>query len=251
MTSQQAIPFEHFTRFTTKNMGQVPPHVGIYAWYSRLAVGPADYVVKLQDGVDIGIDRFRSLLQRHTERHTAAPMITDARGTFSMHYSGVLQDRTAETLKAALSGEVVEGPNNYETSRSQSLATAMEQPDLRERLVQALKVSNPVVAAPLYIGISINLKNRLASHTRQLQSFSDLVRRKPEAREELLSNPKSFAVRAVARGFTEEHLEVWVLDLQALLLDDDEETSPDKLRAVAEAGEWLLNRWHRPYLGKR
>lgn len=246
------MPFEHFVRFTTKDISQVPARVGIYAWYSRTAVGPADYRVDIRQGRDIGVDRFRSVLQRHTERHTAAPMVTDARGTFSMHYAGVLEDRTAETLKAVLSGEAFDSASDYESGRSRALADSIEKPELRAQLVRALGVSSPVLSAPLYIGISVNLRDRLATHTRQLQRLSDLVRREPTARKQLQSNPKSFAVRAIARGFTEEHLEVWVLDLQALLLDEpDGAASPEELRAVAEAGEWLLNRWHRPYLGKR
>lgn len=243
---------EHFARFTIESISQVPDKVGLYAWYSRVAAGPADYEVDLQDGRDAGIKRFRMLLQRHTERHTAPPLRTDAHGAFSAHFGGLLEDLTVRTLQIALSGRVVDEADDYERKRTTALNDSIEQPRLRRALVETLRVSTPVLAAPLYIGISINLRSRLAVHVSQFQRLSDLVRRDPGARSQLQAQPKSFAIRAVARGFTAEHLEVWALDLQTLLLEDEgKNASPDQLRQVAEAGEWLLNRWYRPYLGRK
>lgn len=243
---------EHFARFTIQSISQVPDRVGLYAWYSRVAAGPADYEVDLQDGRDAGIKRFRTLLQRHTERHIAPPLVADARGAFSAHFGGVLEDLTVRTLQSALSGRVSDEVDEYERQRASALNDSIEQPVLRRALVETLQVSTPMLAAPLYIGISVNLRARLGAHVNQFQRLSDLVRRDPSARSQLQAQPKSFAIRAVARGFTPEHLEVWVLDLQALLLEDEgKSASADQLRQVAEAGEWLLNRWYRPYLGRK
>lgn len=243
---------EHFERFTIQSISQAPDRVGLYAWYSRVAAGPADYEVDLQDGRDAGIKRFRTLLQRHTERHIAPPLVADARGAFSTHFGGVLEDLTVRTLQSALSGHVSDEVDEYERRRASALNDSIEQPLLRRALVETLHVSTPMLAAPLYIGISANLRSRLGTHANDFQRLSDLVRRDPNARAQLQAKPKSFAVRAVGGGFTAEHLEVWVLDLQTLLLKDEgRSASPDQLRNVAEAGEWLLNRWYRPYLGRK
>ena len=108
--------------------------------------------------------------------------------------------------------------------------------------------STPFAAAPIYVGVAKNLNDRLRQHTEQLFKLAELIRKNPENKRKLLESDKStFASRALATGFNEDTVVVWTLNLDSLFQGVERED----LRAVAESAEWLLNRWHKPLLGKR
>ena len=52
----------------------------------------------------------------------------------------------------------------------------------------------------------------------------------------------------MAAGFEENYLEVYVQDFSDFA---DGEYTDEELRTIAESAEWVLNRWHKPYLGRR
>ena len=162
-----------------------------------------------------------------------------------------MKDNTAKILQDTLSaaGNNQE-ENSYDHQRAPKLQASLESRDARLLMVKALEIAMPVLSAPIYVGVATCLNTRLSQHVNDINKLSSAVNDDPEVRQRLREKGKSnFAQRAVAAGFTPESLQVWTCNLD-LLIEDLESQSHDA-RAVAEAVEWLLNRWHRPYLGRR
>jgi hypothetical protein len=244
---------EHFVRYDSLTAHKAPDAVGMYAWYGRLDAGILDWQYELVEGKDVGINRFRILLQKHTSRFTPPPLVTTAATTFSALYKGTLEEQGINFLRSTLDAITVSsaGQDDVEATSAKLLLDAIEQPKVREWLVKIFSVVNPIVSAPIYIGVAKSLNDRLGTHVNHLQKFSAAIAKEPLRRKELLQASKSsFGSRAIGMGFTIESLEVWTLNLEQLL-DVDNPSEKDKLRAVAEAAEWLLNRWHRPMLGRK
>ncbi|MEO1268522.1 MAG: hypothetical protein AAFX99_10520 [Myxococcota bacterium] len=241
-----------FDRYTCMTVGQATTGVGLYAWYGVLDAGPKDWELDLDGDTDRGIERFRALLGRHTLRYTPPALAATAKGTFSTFYQGNLEEQSASALRRVLTDG--HEPNDEEESpytilRAKRLSETLESAQMRGWLVQTLGVATPILSAPIYVGVSDRVQERLSTHVRQLRQFSHAVAARPEDRQQLLEAEKSsFASRAVGMGFTVDTLEVWVLDIERLL---DGEHDKAKLRTLVEAAEWLLNRWHRPLLGRR
>ncbi|MFV1942557.1 hypothetical protein VPH49_17215 [Pseudomonas luteola] len=137
-----------------------------------------------------------------------------------------------------------------------ALEKALSSESSRSRLNELLLTATPVFSSPLYIGKSINLKNRIAEHVRVLSKFSALASSNPDFLNKLrnkLNNPNSeeinpditFGVRAIAAGFNLDHLRVFILDVE-----EASGLQGDKALAATEALEWLLNTWNRPILGR-
>lgn len=227
--------------------------VGLYAWYGQISFGPKDWEQQISSGVDQGEKTCRSLLQRHTSRYTSPKVTLEGRGTFSTTWRGALDDVTIERLQAIISGEPIpkessrqEHPDDQK--RFEKFQYVLARSDLRGVLLSALKLCTPFASAPIYVGVATNLNDRLTQHTEQLFKLSELIRRNPENKKKLLDSDKtSFASRALATGFNEDTVVVWTLNLGSLF----QGVERDDLRAVAETAEWLLNRWHKPLLGKR
>jgi len=242
-------PFERFGRYTCMTVDEAPAGVGLYAWYASLAAGPKDWEAELEQGVDVGAQRLRALLGRHTARYAAPPLELSARGTFSTVWSGSLSDETAVPIARTLQRAPAESASDYDATRAPCLQESLDSPALRQKLVTALEAALPVLSAPLYIGVATCLRERLSTHVHQFQEFSARASKDPSVRESLRRARKSsFATRAVAMGYTPAQLVVWTLSLDEII---EEDAPPEKLRLVAEAAEWLLNRWHRPFLGRR
>jgi hypothetical protein len=130
------------------------------------------------------------------------------------------------------------------------LQTALNTPAMRKALFESLELSAPIFAAPLYIGVAENLRDRLATHAHNLLVHSSRSARSSNYFRNVSDSKilSTFAFRAARQGFSDDNLEVWVLDIAEVA---DEAKNGQQLRVVAEACEWLLNRWHRPQLGRR
>lgn len=244
---------DYLNRYDTLTAHKAPDAVGMYAWYGRLDAGILDWQYELVDGKDVGINRFRTLLQKHTSRLTPPPLVTTAVTTFSTLYKGTLEEQGINFLRSTLDSiaEASNSQDGVEATSAKLLLDAIEQPKMRAWLVKIFSVVNPIISAPIYIGVAKSLNERLGTHVSHLQKFSAAIAKEPLRRKELLQGPKSsFGSRAIGMGFTLESLEVWTLNLEQLL-EVSNPSEKDNLRAVAEAAEWLLNRWHRPMLGRK
>lgn len=244
-------PFEHFQRFDIENIAQAPTSPGLYAWYGVMVAGPPDWEINLQQGVDHGELNSRRLLRNHTARYRGPDLAVEATGGFSTVWQGLIKDSSNVDLQEMLDLASSSATSNDEDTPAPKLQYTLSSPNARKLLFSALSICNPIFSAPLYIGVAEDLSKRLDQHAKMLFKLWDVYSRDPTQLDKVLSNKKlkgQFAVRAVERGFSPESVEVWTLPLQSL---NGENLNNDQLRKIAEALEWLLNRWHRPPLGRR
>jgi hypothetical protein len=245
----------YYRSFSIATVSQAPKATGLYAWYAKLNAGIKDWELDIVNGSDAGVNRLRSLLKRHTERYYVRELDATAMGAFSETWSGKLYDQTAEVLQSALADNRSFKDNvDYDTKRAPKLQLTLESPDKRLLMVKALEAALPIMSSPIYIGVADCLNTRLSNHAREINRFTSVVIKDPDSRQRLRESRKtSFAVRAIAAGFAPEHLQVWTFNLDELIVDLEKELGGEicDSRVIAEAVEWVLNRWHRPYLGRR
>jgi hypothetical protein len=223
-----------------------PQRPGLYAWYGSLAVGRADWEELIQDGQDLGDKRSRAVIRGHAGRHTTSPLSVSAKAGFELEYAGTLSPKVDSELIGKVSaepGEMTEGKVFDQVIASVSM---------RRTLLDVLAKSAPVFATPLYIGVSNNLRDRLKTHATELITLWGGVSRDPEYLATLVRDggPRStFAFRAVSRGFSTENVRVWFSEIE--LAAGGQTLSDVNQKDVAEAAEWILNRCHRPLLGRK
>jgi len=208
--------------------------VGLYAWYARPLLGRADWAEDIEFGqVESGGDRLLSVLTDHAERLTPPDLEIKGKSPFGQRWLGSLSTETISLQK--------------------SQRDALDAEDHRSVLAELLSSVAPLFAAPIYIGVTDNLRRRLNDHMGRLQAMYDARSREPEGWEppmvQLMGEDADniFAVRAVKAGFAPEHLVVWVMDLSGV------SSSLGKRAAlqIAESAEFTLNRWYRPLLGRK
>jgi hypothetical protein len=241
-------------KFTCSMVSQAPKSPGLYAWYGRVDIGESDYLRSITDGKDLGEDRFRSLLARHTQRFNLPDMRVRITSSFESEWRATCSECTEEGFLEVLLGQASEPDqteqDDKETKRRiADLEKTLAKQRHRQILKGVLELSLPVFASPIYIGVTDDLRRRLGEHVALLERFASAIKQDPNQRERLRQSTNSeFAVRAIAAGFDENYLEVHVLDFTEL---ESAGQSPAELRDIAGAAEWLLNRWHKPYLGRR
>lgn len=242
---------KYYDVFSVETVSEAPQTTGLYAWYADLNAGLKDWELEIVDGIDAGTERLRKLLRRHTESYSYRELETKASGAFSQTWSGQLQDQTADILRDALTRpEKVENKDNYDLKRAPKLQSTLESRNARSLMVKALETAIPVLSAPIYVGVAECLQTRLSQHVKEITKLADTVVKDPSSRQRLREVKKTnFALRAIAAGFAPENLQVWTFNLE-LLIDHVGDKNQDP-RVVSEAVEWVLNRWHRPYLGRR
>lgn len=227
---------------------RAPVGPGLYAWYGVVNAGAADWALTPQNGVDVGEHNSRSLLKSHTHRYEGAELVVRARGHLAADWAGVLKDQTgAELLDVLETGKLPDG----DSSPAPKLQTTLQSPAMREAMFQVLQAASPILAAPLYIGVATSLRKRLVTHTRQLSWLWGMVskdRSYLSVAEQDTKSRGTFAFRAVSQGFSVDSVRVSALEISRVAGDG---LTDEELRTVAEACEWLLNRWHRPALGRR
>lgn len=238
---------ETVSSYTCSAIDNAPEAVGLYAWYGVLNAGPPDWEIDIQEGVDVGGDRFRELLSRHSGRFSSPAIELIGRTTFFSTWRGTLEDESRVFIQGAIRGDGHEqsDDDSYDAKRASRLAEAIDQPLLRQALVRVVDEAIPALSAPVYVGVSDNLRRRLRTHVDGLLKLSESLKRDPTARSVLLTSDK-FAARAVGMGFSPDTLKVWTVNIEAVAALTKEHSY-----TVAQAVEWLLNRWHRPFLGKR
>lgn len=239
-----------FRRLAFKELDQAPDSPGLYAWYGVLRSGRGTWGVNIRQGRDEGEAHSRRALSLHTEHFASAPLTVTAESAFSASWSGELLDDTYASLQATLESNKERIREESDPERAPKLQNTLQTPAMRKTLFDVLERSAPILSAPLYIGVAHSLRDRLGVHANELQ----LHLRHSASNSNYFNNlddPKArgtFAFRAARQKFSPDSLEVWVLDLAAVA-----EKGMDvlQLREVAEASEWLLNRWYRPQLGRR
>jgi hypothetical protein len=229
---------------------------GIYAWYAVTNLGPADWKMDIgSDGEDLGLKRYRDALSRHSRRFCPPPMSAELKTAFRDGWSGYLEPLVFNEHVDALSS-TTEGSKTSFTYPARSIDKTLGTANQRAQLNNLIVASTPIFSAPLYIGKSGCLRDRLTAHVSALSKFSDTVAKNPEFQEKIrrkVVDPTSkeidpdinFAMRAVAAGFAPDHLRVYTLEIEAA-----SGLKGESALAAAETLEWLLNTWTRPILGR-
>ncbi len=240
-------------KFTCSTVSQAPESPGLYAWYSKVDIGDSDYVKQIFEGKDEGATRFRASLARHTGRHNLPDMHVHIHSSFESEWKATISELTTERFVETLYGNppVDEQAEQGIKKRLAALDKSFETQKTRQLFKRILEDSVPIFASPIYIGVSDNLRRRLTEHVQYLQRLARALDREPQQREDLrrsASQSGLFAARALAAGFDENLLEVHIQDFSEFA---GGEFTVEQLRDIAGSAEWVLNRWHKPYLGRR
>ncbi|KXV06418.1 hypothetical protein CR51_11885 [Caballeronia megalochromosomata] len=247
-----------FKRFGPTELDQVPDKPGLYAWYAKPQIGPADWARAVDsNGADFGEQAFRSVLAKHTSRFTPPALRVAAHNAFRDTWEGRLTpsiyDRHVGAINRKELSETEANSMKFPKAAMEKMLLSEKQ---RARMTQLLtSAATPLLASPLYIGKSADLRRRVNEHFSDLDKWHQVIQRDPNHRDSIRSAlfgsgrntniPDIFATRAIASGFSPDNLEVYVLDIAGTL--GIQETLALEL---AEALEWLLNTWHRPILGR-
>jgi hypothetical protein len=229
------------SKYAFRDVAEAPKGPGVYAWYAKAPIGPRDWQPCISDGRDQGVDNFMRLLASHTLRFANVNLRVTADSSFDTSWEGTLKD-TAMDMLAQMLGGMTTTDEEESTFRY-----VVHDAELRKVFASVLTNTTPAVAAPIYIGKSKHLSQRLQDHTSRI---SLLLKRCRLDRDYLDRLPEhdEFADRAVKTGFNDETLEVYTWDLEQYR---DLGFSDEQLHAIAVSLEFLLNRWHRPLLGRK
>jgi hypothetical protein len=243
----------HISRHTPFGVDQAPKAVGLYAWYGEFDAGPMDWKVDVdpESSRDLGIDRLLQATSRHSARYYPPPLEVSVSGRLLRRWEGRLSSTASALMRKKLasppSPEESETDTGLDATGASALGKVLERPTLRGAFVDLVSLTAPVFSSPLYVGVTDDLRRRLGEHARDLEKFAGAVDRNPDVQSRLQQADKNFACRAVGSGFPPDALSVWTLNLETLYRDLPAEDA----RVLVEAVEWLLNRWHKPQLGKR
>jgi hypothetical protein len=156
-------------------------------------------------------------------------------------WQGEVVDSGPKRFAEAL--ESLDAPD-YPGRGSKQLHWALHNAPAREALSKVVFDAAPRLTAPIYIGVAENLNERLPQHVKKYNG----------AREQILQGQsispkqlKDFGVRAAAAGLRPADLRVGALPITSMASG----LTIGEQRKVAEAAEFVLNRWHRPILGRR
>lgn len=118
----------------------------------------------------------------------------------------------------------------------------------RRLLSRIIEASFPVFWQPLYIGVAVNLRNRLNTHQRAIRQAFDEGASSLEQFElqEEFKEAATLAKRISICRYRAEHLVIAILPIEHLA----EEASAKEIRTVAEVAEAWLNRFSTPRLGR-
>jgi|GEM_PF-3321605 len=243
--------------YKISDIAEVSSSPGIYAWYGTTHIGSADLRKDVDpEGRDHGARRFRESLARHTSRFSPPPLSVSLKSGFRDGWHGYVNsvkfEEHVDMLSSAGGSKAGSGFAYPDKAIDEVLSTEQG----RAQLNNLIMASVPIFSAPLYIGKSVNLRNRLAAHVRALSKFSESVALYPDFLEKIqrkiadpssdeISPDVSFAVRAVSAGFSSDHLRVYTLEIEK-----NSNFRGDSAGSAAEALEWLLNTWNRPILGR-
>lgn len=212
---------------------------GLYAWYATLTFGPTDWQAALDAaGTDQGMAAFGQLLGLQTSRLVPPRLRVGAVGHLWARWSGPLEEGGSGEIRKAI-GRTHQSP----AGGPAALQRVMQRADLRQATAEVLATCAPQIAAPIYIGVTINLRERLTTHLNTLRDATEAIAANGGTPTAELR--KSFGGRAASAGFDEDSLSVAVFPVATTPPDVDDR------RTVAEAAEFLLNRWCRPILGRR
>ncbi len=225
--------------FSADSIDGVVHEPGLYAWYAIPVAGVPDWMVDHdENGLDRGAYNYGSFLANYTERLRGPDLSMSLSGPFWAEWEGKALERGYQVLASNIR-VLAEGGS----ARGAKLRWALQNPLARERLAAVLEAASPRLSAPIYIGVSLDLGGRLAEHMETLEKASAFLSVGDEVPQNLVG---TFGARAAMAGLTVDELRVAVLPVPAMA-----GMAAGELRNIAEAAEFVLNRWHKPIFGER
>jgi hypothetical protein len=223
------------------NADEAPDRPGLYVWYGRLSVGPADWDESLAGDNAVAQHQILKALRDHSIKYRQQSLKLDAVANFSTRWSGGLDPILPENWDNETVG-------TWTPESAHEIATATASNSLRCDLLSLIGNVFPIFSSPLYIGIAIeqSLRSRIKQHRAQLRRHWENTSRDPDYPSRI-NQPANFADRAIKVGFSPSDLYFYTLHIEDGYRDKIEGRHDDLLRAA----EWLLNRWANPILGKK
>jgi hypothetical protein len=234
-------------RLGALDLDLAPSVPGIYAWYAHVALSDNDWMPRIRDGVDRAGADLRKAVADYVRIHQSGPVDLRGEGSYGLRWHGSLQ------RESVADAEVDENPSRVEEELKELSADA----NSRRMLLQLLQAATPVFASPLYVGVAINLRARLAEHRAAYESAMTMVRNDPSAAPRLQFHGGSFGERLAGAGVKLDCLTCWVLPTPQVVSPAGEPSGANstvltvKQRSVAETAEWILQRIFHPILGRK
>jgi hypothetical protein len=222
-------PNPSYHLFPFNEISDIEPKPGLYAWYMKLQIGKGN--TKTSKDTTKALCKISEII---------------CYPDLELCMEGHLKLQMKGGLKHLWYG-------HDENKHSSGLKKTINNPDSRVILSEILEAAVPLLSSPLYIGVSKDLKLRLATHKKLIEAFqqdttqtkNELASIAPVDDTKSFESDKNFAERVVGRGIDPNHLLVGVM--QVSLKDVDDEL----VRETVEAAETLLNRFFYPILGRR
>lgn len=226
--------------YRTDELHKVPVEPGLYAWYAVPSAGVRDWRVDRDaHGHDRGGRNFARFLAWHTRTLQRRDLGIAARGRFWTRWRGSLNDTGTEILARHLESLSASRPNGP----GADLVWALQHEARREVLAQILLKTSPGLSPPVYIGVAENLRKRIGTHISDLEKAMKQHRNRGSSSTSAHNN---FGQRAIDSGLTLADLRVSVLPIRSAA-----ELHSNQYRRVAQAAEFVLNRWYHPQFGER
>lgn len=233
------MPAEEVLWFSAEFTEGIPNEPGLYAWYAVPVAGPPDYGVEHDEhGQDRGGYNFGSFLASHTLRLRSPDLDVSLAGPFWAEWAGSVTEHGYQVLASNME-KLAEG----RSGRGAKLNWALHNSDARERLAAVLEAASPRLSSPIYIGVSVDLADRIRTHLDAHRRAQDSLDVGDDIPDDVAG---TFGARAALAEIALDELRVAVLPVPiaaGIALAD--------ARKVAEAAEFVLNRWHKPIFGER
>lgn len=205
-------------------VASAPTAVGLYAWYILPAI-PAANLQSRRNTEGSVREIARTLRFPEVDLRIEGHLSLDLRGTLAHRHLGDAARDLPDSLEAVL-----------------GTATS------RQLLADALQASVPWLTAPVYIGVSSNLRRRLGRHQQLMRSTEiDEHVQHPDGAE-AAKRDYAFGREIRARRVELNNLLVCLMPIHRL---SSSGLSADDLRRTVEGIETLLNRLFYPILGRR
>jgi hypothetical protein len=222
----------------TVDLSLVPSVPGIYAWYLVPGAGAADWRLDLDPstGDDLGFNRLARVYGRHGRRLRHPTMNLDLQMPLWARWQGSIEESGHADFAS-----LIDGLTSASAGPGAKLRETLRAEKTRSILAELLESAAPRLTAPIYVGVAKNLSSRLSTH---VSGFGLCL----QARQSGLPTPAayegSFAERVTGADIREDDLRFAYLRADPVgALSDVEQ------RALVEAAEFLINRWHRPIFG--
>lgn len=231
-------------KYKLDKISHAPECIGIYAWYACLDMRAPDWSCNTDEtGEDLANQRTRDIVNNHSKKYQPLEFDLIGKSNFNQKWVG--------NLSPQLSSFFDENLNQNDRTESTFLSDTFSTEKTRKHLAHLLKSSMPIFASPLYIGKSNNIRSRLQSHASTLKQIYNIIKdddpRKEEIIERIKQDGANFGARAIAAGFTPDDLFVYVINIESICAAGMKRKEIEK---ICSSYEWLLNRWHRPLLGR-